>query len=385
MQQLCAVPEVLLESAYPGCGHSWLVRLAKPMYDTLKALCYDQHRERIFTETFLFQAFASLQLAAAAVDESFRLEHGLDSETTASYASNYVIVQTIRVMDRHVCIGIRVGLYPKWYDLSTAYWYRDFLLSAMINIRGSIEKERVERKAMELRIKLEEEEAKQSNAVKRQNTKKGKKKGKRKEPGPDTIREAAIEEAARVTEEDFEDRLEYTLVTAHRLLCRGMVRYIAALRQAGLLSDPPKSITMFTTPQIRFQKRFEPFSILPQPQPLSYEDYAQGSDFSAVRSEDLVRSAGDCFRQCKSVIERLLQVVVVVETSTTNEEVIDMTKQRRNDDLYISIRREEAMALAKFCVQNSLFLHKLSMSSAAGMKVCLEFSSHKQYCTLDLK
>ena len=164
MQQLCAVPEVLLESAYPGCGHSWLVRLAKPMYDTLKALCYDQHRERIFTETFLFQAFASLQLAAAAVDESFRLEHGLDSETTASYASNYVIVQTIRVMDRHVCIGIRIGLYPKWYDLSTAYWYRDFLLSAMINIRGSIEKERVERKAMELRIKLEEEEAKQNLA-----------------------------------------------------------------------------------------------------------------------------------------------------------------------------------------------------------------------------
>ena len=178
--------------------------------------------------------------------------------------------------------------------------------------------------------------------------------------------------------------LEYTLLTAHRLLCRGMVRYIAALRQAGLLSDPPKSITMFTTPQIRFQKRFEPFSILPQPQPLSYEDYAQGSDFSAVRSEDLVRSAGDCFRQCKSVIERLLQVVVVGGTSASSE-VIDMTKQRRNDDLYISIRREEAMALLKVCVQNSLFLHKLSMSSAAGMKVCLEFSSHKQYCTLNLK
>lgn len=384
MQQLCAVPEVLIESAYPGRGHSWLVRLAKPMYDTLKALCYDQHRERIFTETFLFQAFASLQLAAAAVDESFRSEHGLDSETTASYASNYVIVQTIRVMDRHVCIGIRIGLYPKWYDLSTAYWYRDFLLSAMINIRGSIEKERVERKAMELRIKLEEEEAKQSNAAKRQNTKKGKKKGKKKEPGPDTIREAAIQEAARVTEEDFEDRLEYTLLTAHRLLCRGMVRYIAALRQAGLLSDPPKSITMFTTPQIRFQKRFEPFSVLSQPPPLSYEDFAQGSDFSAVRSEDLVRSAGDCFRQCKSVIERLLQVVVVGETSASSE-VIDMTKQRRNDDLYISIRREEAMALTKVCVINSLFLHKLSMSSAAGMKVCLEFSSHKQYCTLNLK
>jgi hypothetical protein len=380
MQQLCAVPEALLQSAYPGCGHSWLVRLAKPMYDTLKALCFDQHRERTFTETFIFPAFASLQLAAAGIDESFRLEHGLDSQTTASYASNYVIVQTIRVMERHVGIGIRIGLYPKWYDLSTAYWYRDFLLSALLNIRGSIEQERLERKAMELRIKLEEEEEKKANAVAKKQ-KKGKKKGKKKEKDLNTVREAAIEEAARVTAEDFEDRLDYTSLTVHRHLCRGIVRYIAALRQAGLLPEPPPSITMFTTHQTRFEKRFESFSTLPQPLPLSYEDYVRGSDFSAVRSEDLVRAAGECFRLCKSAIERLLQVVV----AETSDDDVDVTKKRRNDDLYISVRREEAIALTKVCVANSLFLHKLSMTPAKVSEVSLEFTAHKEYCILNLK
>lgn len=382
MQQLCAVPEALLQSAYPGCGHSWLVRLAKPMYDTLKALCFDQHRERTFTEGFIFPAFASLQVAAAEVDESFRLEHGLDSQTTASYASNYVIVQTIRLMERHVGIGIRIGLYPKWYDLSTAYWYRDFLLSALLNIRGSIEQERFERKAMEFRIKLEEEEEKKklSAVAKKQITKKGKKKGKKKETNNlETVREAALEAAARVSAEDFEDRLEYTSLTVRRHLCRGIVRYIAALRQAGVLSEPPPSITMFTSHQTRFEKRFESFAMLPQPQPLSFEDYERGSDFSAVRREDLLQSAGDCFRSCKGVIERMLQVVVA------DEDGIDITKKRRNDDLYISIRREEAMALTKVCVANSLFLHKLSLTPSTVNEVSLEFTAHKEYCTLNLK
>ena len=370
MQQVCAVPDLLLESAYPGCGHSWLVRLAKPIYDTLKALCFDQHRERTFTEAFIFPAFASLQLQAREVDESFRLEHGFESQKVASYASNYVIVQTIRLMERHVGIGISIGLYPKWYDLSTAYWYRDFLLSALLNIRGSIEQERMERKAMELRIKLEEEERKKVNATaKKQIIKKGKKKGKKKDPNVDMVRDSAIKAAARVTAEDFEERVEYTSLTIRRYLCRGTVRYIAALRQAGLLTEPPLSITMFTSHQRRFEKRFESFTILPQPQPLSFEDYLRGSDFSAVRNDDLVQSAGDCFRSCKGVIEKLMQAVIA-----------------RNDDFYVSIRREEAIALTKVCVANSLFLHKLSIAPPSKVsEVSVEFNAHKEYCTLNLK
>ena len=120
MRQQCAVPELLLESSSPDGGISWLTRLAKPMYDTLKALCLNRHRERGFTESILLPAFQTLQYEAATVDEKFREEHGLDPKTTPSYATNYVILNTIRLMERHVGLGIELGLYPNWYDLSTA-------------------------------------------------------------------------------------------------------------------------------------------------------------------------------------------------------------------------------------------------------------------------
>jgi len=131
-------------------------------------------------------------------------------------------------------------------------------------------------------------------------------------------------------------------------------------------SDPPKSITMFTTHNARFAKRFEAFSTLSQPPHLSYGDYLRGSDFSAVKRTDLLSSAADCFHSAKGIIDWLLEV-----------------------DLHVSIRREEILALAKVCVTNSLSLHKLSEStraSASGISsASLEFQAHKQYCTMSIK
>lgn len=151
-------------------------------------------------------------------------------------------------------------------------------------------------------------------------------------------------------------------------------------------SDPPASITMFTTHQQRFEKRFEAFSTLPQPPSLSYEDYIRGSDFSAVQSKDLLASATDCFRSGKGVVDWLLDVVV---PESCDGSTIDETEKRKDDDFYISIRREEIMAIAKVCVTNSLFLHKLASMSGCKQKsgksrVALEFKAHKLYCTLSI-
>jgi len=194
------------------------------------------------------------------------------------------------------------------------------------------------------------------------------------------------ESAMKPSEEEFEDRLEYTSLLLHRNLCRGLVRYIAALRQAKLLPDPPASIRMFTTHQKRFEKRFEAFSTLYQPPSLSYDDYVRGSDFSAVQRKDLLASATDCFRSGKGIVDWLLDVIVVEGTNKTE---VNGTVKRNDDDLFISIRREEIMSLAKVCVTNSLFLHKLASITDSGKdpgnsNVSLEFNAHKQYCTMSI-
>ena len=363
------------------------------MYDTLKALCLDRHRERTFTESILLPAFGTLQSEAAAVDEMFRETNGLDSSTTPAYATNYMIVQTLRLMERHVGLGIELGLYPHWYDLSQAFWYRDFLLTALINVQSTLEKERIERKLLEYQIKLEHEEEEKKNAhtevVCAQ--KKGgggkKKKGKKQKASSvassTSSRESAMEAISKISPETFEDRVDFTVFSLRRSLCRGMVRIIASLQQSKLLKDPPATIPLFTSHKRRFEKRFEVFTNLPQPPSLSYDDFAQGSDFSAVNNRDLIASAQDCFRTGKATIDRLLEVILPADTAITP----NPTEQRTNDDLYVSIRREEIRALLKVCVSNSLFLLKLETAlndPDSDQKVSLLFDAHKEFCTISI-
>ena len=384
MVQLCAVPNSIVEYS------EWISRMAKPMYDTLKALCLDRHRERTFTESILLPAFGSLQNEAAAVDEVFRETNGLDSSSTPAYATNYTIVQTLRLMERHVGLGIELGLYPHWYDLSQAFWYRDFLLSALINVQSALEKERIERKLLEYQIKLEHEEDERKSAHNELacSQKKGgggkKKKGKKQKASAvassASSRASAIEEISKVTPESLEDRIDFTICSLRRSLCRGMVRLIACLHQANLLKDPPATIPLFTSHKRRFDKRFEVFRTLPQPPGLSYDDFEQGSDFSAVKNRDLIASANDCFRTGKKTVDRLLEVILPTEAVTPNP-----TEQRMDGDFYVSIRREEIRALLKVCVSNSLFLLKLEPAINGQddqQRVSLVFDAHKEYCTI---
>jgi hypothetical protein len=149
-------------------------------------------------------------------------------------------------------------------------------------------------------------------------------------------------------------------------------------------SDPPTSMTMFTTHHQRFEKRFEVFHALPQPPSLSYKDYVKGSDFSAVASEDLLSSAADCFRSAKGAVDSLLNVIVSLEECAEDDAINLM---RRDDDMYISIRRQEVLQIAKVCVTNSLSLHKMasmesSELSSQNRQVSLAYKAHKHYCTL---
>jgi len=194
VKQQSNAPTLLLESG------DWIVKMAKPLYDILKCCCLNRHREGGFIKVMLLPTFRNLQFQATAADEKFRNDHQLDVKTTPAYATNYVILSTIRVMERHVSLGIELGLYPNWYDLSTALWYRDFLLSAMINVKASIEREKKQRKEIDLQLKMEQEEEE------RKSKKKGKsKKNKRSRQQPTSPSTSTLEE--KITAEDFEGKI----------------------------------------------------------------------------------------------------------------------------------------------------------------------------------
>lgn len=152
-------------------------------------------------------------------------------------------------------------------------------------------------------------------------------------------------------------------------------------------SDPPTSITMFTTHKRRFEKRYEAFRTIPHPPPLTYEDYVRGTDFSTVASDDLVASATNCFRSAKGAIDWLLGAIVL---ECGDKPATALLEKRHDDDLFIPIRRQELLHLAKVCVHNLLFFHKLTsmggvpQPSEKNTSVRLEFNAHKQYCTLSI-
>ncbi len=136
-------------------------------------------------------------------------------------------------------------------------------------------------------------------------------------------------------------------------------------------SDPPTSIETFTSHQKRFEKRFEAFRAIPHPPCLTYDDYVNGSNFSAVASNDLLASATTCFRSAKGEADWLLGAIAVEGGDSPA-------------DFYIPIRKEN-LQLAKVCVHNILFFQSLDCRdhpSDSNTNVRLEFNTHKQFCTL---
>lgn len=120
------------------------------------------------------------------------------------------------------------------------------------------------------------------------------------------------------------------------------------------------------------------FRSLPYPPCLTYDDYVSGSDFSTCASDDLLASATNFFRSAKALVDWLLDAIVVTFVDEPADEY----------DVFIPMKKQEILQVAKVCVHNLLSIHKLSSIGCGHPppeKKCrawLEFNTHKQYCTL---
>jgi hypothetical protein len=234
--QRYAIPQILTASDY---GTQFLNRLCKPIYDTLKLYTLNRNRQRNYLDT-MFRDWKVLQKDASSVDLCFQKEFQLDSRTTLPYVSNYTFLTTVGLMDHHIGLGVELELFHGHYHLMTAFWYRDFLLSAKLNVVTSVRKHLKERKAMEAQIAKEEAEAEATKSKaksKAADTAKGKKKSKKggkrgnagagkKSGGGDKVGDSKLNASAAVqpAPEDDEDNAEFLLLSVERTMCRGIVR-----------------------------------------------------------------------------------------------------------------------------------------------------------------
>lgn len=345
MRQWTYIPESLIANEH---SQSFLSRLAKPIYDTLKLRTLNKNRQRAYIEVVMLPDWTSLQNEANLVDMHFRQLNNLDSNTPPHF-SQYVLTLVIRLMERYVTSGIEQGLFYSHDELSHAYWYRDFLLSALMN-------------NLSLMKQAKAVAADNSKQMVRNHSKGGR--GKKK----NQKHKANGNVEVKVTPEDKEDDQELTVLGLKRNLCRGTIRFLAALRQAGILKE---SVYEFTSVERIFVERFQAFNVIRQPPPLTFQHYADGSDFSRVQPSDLLKTTTEWFQSCKKTVEQLLS------SSTSINSV------------YSAMPEAELRLLLKICVGNSVYLMKLRQvvqneESESRASVDTDFSVHDQFCMIKL-
>ena len=405
MQLLCATPASLLFSSNDASNthsnkishvndnysmsHSFLNRLGKPIYDICKVLLLNRNRQRPYIESIILKEWAHLQHESQKLDYYLRPPpndvnpypsnatsnhsgHNTSSSTTISpplYMTHYVLSHTLNIMEHYIGLSIELQLWKGGTDASMVYWYLDFILSTQLSVWT-----RMKHYQMEQMIHHQNEN--HNNKTNHNHN--------------INVHNKELEEE----DPSIHVNMEFMLLTLRRNLCRGIVRFLAALQQANYIKTPQYK---FTSHAQRFQKRFELFAQcqLPQPPVLSYNDYLQGSDFSQVSSEDLILSASDCFKSAKHVIDKILETMNLYEHEHQRQQQTYKNNEKDEKSIYQMmqqpIQKEEVMRLAKVCVGNSLFLHQfhqLNHNNSKKMetkKVVLDFTVHDQFCTIKLE
>ena len=200
MIQLEGTPEALLAGTH---GQTLLARLAKPIYDTLKLCLLNRNRQQAYLDAAMIPDWAALQQEARAVDLNYCMEQQIPT-SSPPYFSEYVLYNLLSLMDHYIALGLELSLYVGHHELAIAYWYREVLLSSLVNTRMAMQSQKLEARQEKL-----QQESKS----------KGKKKGANKAKKNHTD--------CTQTKADLNDEFDLLLITLKRNLCRGLSRVSA--------------------------------------------------------------------------------------------------------------------------------------------------------------
>jgi Mak10 subunit, NatC N(alpha)-terminal acetyltransferase len=400
-------------------------RLAKPVYDTLKLRTSNRNRQRTYLEAVIFRDWTALQQEASIVDVHYYHLHQQQQHqqqyydprdptiplTTSSGMQaqehhrhpppcfgHFVLSTLIRLMDRHLSCGVELGLFHGHDELCSAFWYRDFVLAALSQNLHVMRKGKDDARLQQQQAAAETTptttvtpttstpSSATSSPIK--GGKAGKKKNhKNKVNGKHAAKKGSTgsspsptnETSPAVSPEELEDDCEMQVLEIKRMLCRGLVRFIVSLRQAGFLTMPRYP---FTSLERIFCKRFQVFQSIRHPPALTFGDYLEGSNASSVSLADIVQSTVEVFHSCKAAIDRLLT------------EYYNDTSSTKIDPMYAPLQEDEVRGLLKVCVGNSVYLMRLQQllrpsSSTTSekkvkVKVDFDFDAHKEFCIIKL-
>ena len=233
LKRLASAPDSLFIGTY---GQAFLTQLAKPVYDTLKLCLLNRNRQQAYLEAVMIPDWSSLQQDARVVDMIYCMENSLPP-TFPPFFSHYVMYNLIWLMDHHIALGLELGLFHGHHDLAAAYWYRDILLSSLLNTLTTMQRTKLDTQ------KQEHGETSKSNAKKKR--------------GKDSAKKCTDGSLTMPSQQDLENEFDFMLVSMKRDLCRGLMRvsisYPCVIRDVShlcysLFSFPCSSLPLFVRP-----------------------------------------------------------------------------------------------------------------------------------------
>jgi len=246
--------------------------------------------------------------------------------------STWVEVEAARAMLSHLLLGWELELYaPR--EFCMIYWYSDYLLDVVVS-------------GMRL---LSEGRPLSSGAP----TKGGKKKGRS---------GAAHNVALRAEALALEER-ELQVLDVQRSICQAFVRVLAGLRVAGLLRA---NTDLFNGEAEHFDQRFRFLQLLPRPDPLFHQQYAEAMETGSKTAQEMLQMANECFLHGRHIVDTVLP-----EASTAHQ--ADVVA--------------ELCSLKKVAVHNLVALQVLSKLLASGGAPAIrwEFPHHPHFPIMSLK
>ena len=271
-------------------GSDFMHHVIKPVYDSLRLFTLNRSRQRARLE-LLFHDWAIVQNEARYADGLFCEEVGLEC---AQYLSNWALMEVLGMMQQHVSLGIELQLYScHECDAACAYWYWEYLISASLHVLTAVMSSKEELERLKEMDKDKEKRRGGLVATGKKRSNKHKKK-----PGPGEPSNGASPGVG------HELNLQ---LHVRRSLCRGIARLLAGVSASHLLQhQEAEAIFEYSSWRCRFEHRFAAFANLQQPPVLRF------GEFENTMSGDpqaLLASAAECFKQCKSLIDRAVRAM----------------------------------------------------------------------------
>ena len=102
--------------------------------------------------------------------------------------------------------------------------------------------------------------------------------------------------------EELAPSLEESFCRIEQLMCRGLVRFIAALLLDERLLYPRHR---YDNEQVRYEHRFAPFLSVDSPVFVMYDQFKSKVNFSECPLQELYRMVGECFDYCRSSLSEI--------------------------------------------------------------------------------